>query len=101
MNFTNTDPIVIRQAREADAGKLDRLAVLDSAQLSSGPFLIAEVGGEAKAAVSIADGHAVADPFFPSAQLVELMRVRLTPYTPGKERGRLFAGLRTAAAVGR
>ena len=101
MNFTNTDPIVIRQAHEADAGKLDRLAVLDSAQLSSGPFLIAEVGGEARAALSMADGRAVADPFFPSAQLVELMRVRLTPYIPGKERGRLFGGLRTAAAVGR
>ena len=86
MNFNYTDPIVIRQAREADTGNLDRLAALDSAKLSKGPFLIAEVDGQARAAVAINDGSAVADPFFPSAQLVDLMRVRLTPQAPRSER---------------
>lgn len=101
MNFINTDPIVIRQADQADAGTIDRLAALDSAMLPAGPFLIAEVGGEARAAVSVADGSALADPFYPSAQLVELMRVRMAPRPARTERRGLFAGLRTATALGR
>ena len=101
MNFNHTDPIVIRQAREADAVKLNRLAALDSAMLPAGQLLIAEVAGEPRAAVSVSDGTAVADPFYPSATLVELIRVRLTPQAPSPERRGLFAGLRTAPAVGR
>ncbi len=40
-----------------------------------GPALIAEVDGVARAALDLHDGSVAADPFAPSAQLVELLRL--------------------------
>ena len=39
-----------------------------------GPALLAYVDGELRAAVGLVDGHAVADPFHPTAELVEILR---------------------------
>jgi hypothetical protein len=36
--------------------------------------LVAEVGGEVRAALSLRDGAVVADPFHPTAALAELLR---------------------------
>jgi hypothetical protein len=36
--------------------------------------LLAEVGGEVRAALSLQDGAVVADPFHPTAPLAELLR---------------------------
>jgi hypothetical protein len=67
--------ITIRPAYADDDDALHRLAVLDSA---SGPpprpLLVAEVNGELRAAVALADASAIADPFYPSAELVALLR---------------------------
>jgi hypothetical protein len=38
------------------------------------PLLLAEVGGELRAALSLTDGSAIADPFFPALHLVSLLR---------------------------
>ena len=71
-----TDTLTIRRADAADAGALVRLAALDSASPPTGEALLAEVGDELWAAVEIDSGAAIADPFRPSGELVELLRLR-------------------------
>src|SRR3954451_19987621 len=61
--------VVIRHARPDEADALATLAQLDSSRAPGGDVLVADVGGELWAAVSIDDGHAVADPFRPSGEL--------------------------------
>lgn len=68
--------VSIRRAGPHDAPALHRLAALDSALPLSGEVLLAEVGGEPRAALSLADGVAIADPFEPTAALVELLEMR-------------------------
>jgi hypothetical protein len=71
------DPTVtLRFGFPDDAEALARLAALDSAPVPGAPFLLAEVGGELRAALSLADGAAIADPFHPTAPLVALLRTR-------------------------
>lgn len=69
-----TEPITITQSTEADAPKLWRLAALDDRRAPQGPALLAYVGDELRAAVAVSDGHAVADPFHPTAEIVDLLR---------------------------
>jgi len=69
-----TSPLVIRPATSVDADDLERLAALDSAQPLAGDVVLAYAGGDVRAAVSVDSGRAVADPFWPSAELVELLR---------------------------
>ena len=66
--------ITIRSAREADARALYRLAALDSAKVPTGDLLVAEVEGELVAAAS--DHAVIADPFRPTADVVELLKLR-------------------------
>jgi hypothetical protein len=68
--------LTIRRASDADGVALNRLAALDSSRPPSGDVLIAEVGAELWAAVEVQSGAAIADPFRPSGELVELLRVR-------------------------
>jgi hypothetical protein len=65
--------ITVRRADHRDAAVLRSLAQLDSAEPLAGPVLIAEAGGVPRAALSLADGTSVADPFHPTAGLVELL----------------------------
>jgi hypothetical protein len=73
--MTNTT-LTIRRATAADAFALRRLAAIDSASPPTGDVLLAEMGTELWAAVSIDSGAAIADPFRPSGDLVELLRFR-------------------------
>ena len=66
--------LTIRPADLADLAGLDRLGALDSASPPTGEVLVAEVGGELWAAISVETGAAIADPFRPSGDLVELLR---------------------------
>src|SRR4051812_14659487 len=69
--------LTIRPARPvADDWALARLAALDSARPLTGDVLLAEADGRPVAAVSVADGRAVADPFQPSADTVAVLRIR-------------------------
>ncbi len=68
--------IVIRTASAADDRVLARLAALDSQPPLAGPALLAEVDGAPRAALALAADRAVADPFHPTADLVELLRLR-------------------------
>ena len=69
-------PVVFRLAVSDDELALRRLAQLDSARPLAGQKLLAEHGGSLVAAVSMADGAAIADPFRTTADTVELLRVR-------------------------
>jgi hypothetical protein len=69
-----TAPLVIRPATDVDAADLERLAALDSASPLEGDVLLAYAGGDVRAALSLESGRVVADPFYPSAELVELLR---------------------------
>jgi|SRR4051794_4015825 hypothetical protein len=72
----DTTAIVIRRAAIDDAPALRRLAQLDAARLPDGDLLVAEAGGEIRAALRIADSAYVADPFFPSRELVGMLDTR-------------------------
>ena len=73
---TSDSSVVIRAATTDDVDDLRRLAALDSARALIGTVLVAESGGRIRAALSVDEGRAVADPFAPSAPLVELLRTR-------------------------
>lgn len=77
--------LVVRRARHSDDDALAALAALDSARALTGRRVVAEVDGRIVAAVSLHDGRAVADPFAPTADVVEILRLRT-------------AGARSAAA---
>jgi hypothetical protein len=69
-------PITIRPARPADASALAALVQLDSAHVPSVPVLIAEANGKLRAAVSLDDGTAIADPFTHTVWMVQLLHTR-------------------------
>jgi hypothetical protein len=94
--LAGTSPVTLRFAFPDDAEAIVRLAVLDSARAPRMPVLLAEVGGELRAALSLADGAAVADPFHPSVPLVELLRARarqLEGEMPRRRRRRIRLGM--------
>jgi hypothetical protein len=67
----------VRFAYPDDDGALRRLAALDSSAPLPGPLLVAEVGGELWAAVTLSgEPRAIADPFHHTAELVALLRER-------------------------
>ena len=68
--------IVIRPARTDDAFAVRRLAYLDSQRPLRGDVLVALADDVPVAAVSLTDGRIVADPFRPTADVVDLLRLR-------------------------
>ena len=68
------DTVTIRRAYPDDDSAIWRLAALDSAAVPAGPFLVAEVDGELRAALSLATHRAIANPFHPTLQLVAMLR---------------------------
>ena len=74
--LTDYGTVTIRRAADADRRALERLAALDSARPPVGETLVAEAGGEQQAAIEVATGAVVADPFRPTAHLVELLELR-------------------------
>jgi hypothetical protein len=67
---------VIRPAVADDAQSLRELAELDSQRPLTTPALVGELDGRPAAAISMADGRVVADPFKPTAKLTPLLRMR-------------------------
>ena len=72
----NVADISIRCAAAGDVQPLQRVAERDSRLLPGGRLLIAEVAGEVQAALSVDTGEWIADPFRPTAALVDLLRLR-------------------------
>jgi hypothetical protein len=76
---------------EKDRMALDRLVERDSAQALERPVLVAEVEGNALAAISLVNGKAVADPFSRTTELRSLLELRayqLRRRESGKRRSR-------------
>jgi hypothetical protein len=72
--MTSPASLLLRPATTADAPDLERLAALDSARPLEGDVLLAYAGGELRAALSVDSGRSVSDPFWPSADLVDLLQ---------------------------
>ena len=68
-------PTSLRTARGADRRALARLAALDSKAAPRGPVLLAEVDGGIPAAIALDTGTVYANPFRPTAHLVELLEL--------------------------
>jgi hypothetical protein len=102
--FTTTKPIIIRPATHADGRTLRDLALLDSRKPMSDRALIAEIDGRPKAALDLTDGSVAADPFAPTAELVELLHLRaatlMSVSPPARHRGRVSRPARLARLAG-
>ena len=70
-------PVVIRSASPADAHAIERLAALEERMLPPGERrLVGELEGRVVAAMDVASGRAIADPFVPTIGVLELLGVR-------------------------
>jgi hypothetical protein len=69
-------PLVIRLATQADQVPLTRLAQLDSAPPLEGRVVLVEADGRIRVALALADGRAIADPFFRTAEILDLLETR-------------------------
>ena len=68
-----TGRIELRFAAPSDGNAIARLAALDSKPRPTRPTLLAEVDGEVVAAAPLEGGEAIADPFTPTREVVELL----------------------------
>jgi hypothetical protein len=97
--YSQLHEMVLRADRPTDESTLRRLAALDSKRPLRNRSLVAEVDGRAVAAIDLQDGRVVADPFVPTSEVVELLRVRADRMQPeAAERHGLFDRFRAVAA---
>lgn len=82
--------ITIRRLDASDQPELERLAELETRAVPRGPLLGAEVEGHLLAAISLADGELIADPFSRTAELRALLELRAAQLR-GRERRRAAA----------
>ena len=82
-------PVLVRPARSVDSDALTVLAAFDSATPLTGEVLLAVAGGEIAAAMSLDTGAVIANPFEPTAHLVELLRTAAHP-EPSRTHGPRF-----------
>lgn len=93
-------PVAIRLAEAADEPALLRLAELDSARPLTHPIIVAQSRGKLVAALALEDRSSVADPFEPTAGLVELLRVRADQIEADRAAGRPRLGWLRALLAG-
>jgi hypothetical protein len=96
--------VTLRFASTPDQRALARVAELDSSTPPSQPVLLAEVDGQLRAALALTDGTVVADPFHPTADLIDLLRARarqLTATSQPRRSRRLRSWLRLRALAWR
>jgi hypothetical protein len=97
MPATADTTIIIRRAGAADAQVLARLAALDSAAVPGADSLVAELDGRPVAAIDLAQGRVVADPFTRTLDVVELLTLRATRMR--EQSGRRRRGLRSLSGL--
>jgi hypothetical protein len=90
--------VVMRAARGSDGVALARLARLDSKRPPRGDVLVAEVDGVIDAALQLDDGVTFANPFKPTAGLVELLELRARDAKRRRARRGLAERLRLRSA---
>jgi hypothetical protein len=87
------DPITIRASSDDDRAAILTLAALDSRAAPVGKSLLAFAGTELRAALPLNGGAPLADPFHPTAAIIDLLRVRAKQMKPAR-RDRLTLGRR-------
>ena len=80
-----SEEITIRASRPGDRAAILRLAALDSKRYDGGELVLAESGGELVAAVPLAGGPPLADPFRPTAEIVALLELRAAQLRSARE----------------
>jgi hypothetical protein len=96
--MSRNEHIVIRSAGPGDDQDLDVLAVIDGGRRRpEGRIVVAESNGRLRAAVG-SNGAAISDPFYPSANLVSMLRVHADAFKPVRLHAPRFA-LRHAATA--
>jgi hypothetical protein len=73
MSPHNLHSILIRPAHAGDVDALTKLAALDSKRALEGSAIVAEAEGVLLAAVDTESGRSIADPFRPTAAVVDLL----------------------------
>jgi hypothetical protein len=96
--------IALRPAAIGDAAALERLAELSGRVMTYGPWIVAEVDGQLWAALPLAGGEALTDPFRPTAELRALMSLRAKQLgsderVPRDSAGRLRRRFRSTPAL--
>jgi hypothetical protein len=81
--INTSSEIRIRTARESDLDAVARVAGRDTHEPPAWPVLVAEVGRDIRAAISLTDGEVVADPFHRTDELVAMLRIRAREATAG------------------
>ena len=77
------DSVAVRLARPEDESAVRRIASLDGKKAPAGRVLVAEADREIIAALAIDGGHAVADPFRWTSDVVALMEMRAEQLAAG------------------
>ncbi len=96
--------LTVRVATADDTVDLARLAALECAEPLRGCVLVADIDGLSVAAISVHEGRVVADPFERTADIAEMLRLRVRqirsrgPRRPLSLRARPSHGPRPALA---
>jgi hypothetical protein len=77
-----SETVLLRLCTVADDPALDRLAELEGRPQPRGRHVVAEVDGAIVAALPLAGGVVLADPFRPTAELVPLLELRRKQLQP-------------------
>jgi hypothetical protein len=97
VDIAPSEALTIRHIGPGDVEALTTVSRLDSSREPTGEILVADVGGELWAAISVDDGHTVADPFRPTSALVALLQARARQLRhAGRRRTPRFARFRPA-----
>ena len=70
------DCLTVRAATPRDSDGVRLLAALEGVAMPTGEMLVAQAGDELRAALPLDGGRALADPFHPSAHMVEMLELR-------------------------
>jgi hypothetical protein len=87
--------VTVRRSTSGDESALARLAALDSASPPRGPALIAEADTRILAALPLGSGRPIADPFEPTAALLQLLELRRTQIEAADAKAPRRNGFRT------
>ena len=87
--------VTVRRSTSGDESALARLAALDSASPPRGPALIAEADTRMLAALPLGAGRPIADPFEPTAELVQLLELRRSQIETARRGSARERGLRS------
>ncbi len=83
--------VTLRLCCVGDDDALDRLAILEGVPVPKGRHVVAEVGGVVVAALPLAGGRPLGDPFRSTAHLYPLLELRAAQLTGEPPRRRFFA----------